>query len=163
MHRVMIGEKLRILRKNLALRGILDVFFQLHHALFASHHEQLIEHLEGLQVMILAVRAAFEHRDQPLYDPDYRGKRVGDQERPRASAANNDQLRGLDQYADLAVFHKVAAHHGPQNDDDSNECEHQKPYRLPTQGYVRCATLFSVGCLWRWNIAICTRLQLWLR
>jgi hypothetical protein len=54
------------------------------------------------------------------------GKRVGDEQCPDSGPGNDDQFRWLEQHADLAVLHQIAAGHGSQNDKDSNDCEHFK-------------------------------------
>jgi hypothetical protein len=50
-----------------------------------------------------------------------------------APPADDQQFRGLQQHANIAVLHQVAAHDGANYDNDADDHEHGKPNSLTSR------------------------------
>ena len=51
-------------------------------------------------------------------------KRVGDQHGSSGRTGNDDQLRRLKKYLDVAMLHQISAEHGPEDDHNSDDGKH---------------------------------------
>ena len=127
VQRVMILDQRRILRKQRALSRIVDIGFQLVHAILAGISEDFVQHLERIQIKFLAVGAALQHSDEAVDDRNHRRDRVGDQQGAQGRAADDHQFGRLHQHFQVAMLHQVTANHGSDNNDDSDNGEHVEP------------------------------------
>src|SRR5579872_1430238 len=118
---VMILEEGGVLGEHLALVRLFDVGFEGHQAVFASLVEEVVHHLEGIDVGLFAELGTAKHASDAAdyFLDDVEG--VGDKNCPQGSTADDDQLRRLDEDSEISMLHQVAGDHTTEDDDDSDD------------------------------------------
>lgn len=124
VQQVMVGHHLGIVAEDGAVLGPFDMVFQCHEAIAAGLVQQLVDQAQGGLVVVGAVLRALEHAHdaaERLLDDLARG---ADQERAQRRAADNHQLVGLPQRAQLSMRQHIAAEDADDDDDEANDDEH---------------------------------------
>ena len=121
---VMVVEKLGIILEDDALGGLFHVHLDGQQALFAHLVEELVHHLERAQVARLGEGRALERRDEPGGDVLEDADGIGDQQRSRGRAGNDEQLGGLKKDRDVALLHEKAGDDGGEDKEDAYDGEH---------------------------------------
>jgi hypothetical protein len=122
-YRVMILEKLWILRQYWALLRRLDVGLQLDHSVLTGVHEHITQHLQILEIESLAEPARQESAYQAFDDCYEDGKGIRDEERSERRASDDHELSRLHENEKLAVFHHVPGEDRPENRNNSDNCK----------------------------------------
>ena len=108
VHRVVVRQELRVPRHDGALRRVLDVRLEGHHARLLRQLEQLVQHAQQFEVVLLARPRLEEAAELGCHPLENRNGRRRDH-RPEGGAADDDELGGLDQDGDGPPGHDEAA------------------------------------------------------
>ena len=106
---VMIGNKAWVFGKDGALGWLFDVALERHQSFAPGFIEQVIDRLQRVEVAPLGEFRAAEYSANATCDLLENVHRVCYQDRPHGRAAYDQKLGGLDENADIAVFHQVTA------------------------------------------------------
>ena len=123
---VVVLEKCRKLRKQLALLRHLDILLDGQVALASRFGEHAKHHAQRLQIAGLAVTRGPEGRAHAGGDAFEDVHRIGNEQRAQGSTADDEQLRRLHQHQQVALFHKVATQYSTENDKYSKDGKHAK-------------------------------------
>src|SRR5450631_1441807 len=121
---VVVLEECRVLREDSTLVRLFDVGFQSHQAVFTGLVEQVIHHLQGFDIGLLAELGAAEDAADSATDLLEDVERIRDKKGADRGSADDDQLSRLNENAQIAVLHEVARHHATEDDDDADNREH---------------------------------------
>jgi hypothetical protein len=123
---VVVLNHIRKSGKDLAVLRLLDVRFDGRQAAFAGRGKQLVKHLERLLVSLLGKLRPSHGAADTLQDLLQYMRCVGDQHRSDSGTENDDQLRWLHQYAQVALFHQVAGNHRSEYKQNSDNLKHKE-------------------------------------
>ena len=124
VQQVVIFNQFGVLGKNRALLRILHVFFELGHAALPREAEDVVQHLQTLQIKLFRILAARKNPEHALEDLDHQRQRIGNQQRADRGPADDHQFGRLNQHRERPLFHQEAADNGAEDHDDPNNCEH---------------------------------------
>jgi hypothetical protein len=123
---VMIRENARIVGEHLAVSRVLDVRLDGEHAGLADLHQDVVEQLEQIDVVLALVARALDQphggRERPL---DHLDRIAGDKGSERG-ADNDDEFARVPQQQQAATFHHKAAANAQQNVDRADERKHAR-------------------------------------
>src|SRR5258708_7604649 len=125
--RVMVLHESLIFGKQSAFGRGFHVSFQLGHTTLSGVAEDLIQHLQVLQVESLGETVCAEDRADHFCHFDNDGKRIAYQHRAHRGAKDDDQFGRLHQYQQLAMLHQIPADNGAEDDNNPNDRE-QSPF-----------------------------------
>ena len=115
------------LRKQLALVRVLDMAFELQKPFGARQLEQLVQHAEELEIVLLGIARSLHRLAESLGGSGQHRSRVADDEGAHRGADDDQRLERLHQHEDMAAHQDVTAENASQNDDDANDKEHFGP------------------------------------
>ena len=119
-----------ILLEDVGLRGIVDVGLEREHALAAREHEQLVLALEEVEVVrLLRDRSSFIDDLDRVEDALLHQAGSRRDERADRRTEDDDELRRLDQYAEMAAGHREPAADSSEHDEDSGQCHDNRANR----------------------------------
>ena len=105
---MVVLENGRALRKQRTLVWFFYVILKGHEAIFAGLVEQVVHHLQGIDVSLFGVLGAAEDAADSAGDLLKNVKRIGDEDGADGRAADGDQLGGLNEDAEISVLHEIA-------------------------------------------------------
>ncbi len=114
----------------------LHMRLQRQHALSLGGLEQLVKHQQQVWEGAFSIGVSLEQPQALLEDPGDHDRWVPDEHGPQGRAADDDELRNLDENANMPMVHRIAEEHTAKNDAKANDDEHVAP--LPVLG-VRCS------------------------
>ena len=120
---IMPREELRIARQDRALRRILEVRFERHHARLLHLLEDEVQQRQQIDVVRFREAGAhdrFDLRDDRLQH----GSRRADDETADRRTTNDDELGRLVQDEQVAAGHEIATDDRAENDDEADDYEH---------------------------------------
>lgn len=132
---VVIGKKSWILADDRALFGVLDVRFQAKQALFSGNVEQLEHHLENVQVSGFGKWIRLENAQRSFNARHHAAHTIGGNQGTQSATTKNNKLGDLNQDADLAMVHHIAAQRGADYNDNANDRKHLVPNSLRKASY----------------------------
>jgi hypothetical protein len=86
--------------------------------------EQLVEQAQQLDIVLLLIGRAFEGPLHARADCLQVGLGVSDDKRADCGAEDDDEFIGLEQHAEMAAAHEIAAGYGAEDDDCADDDEH---------------------------------------
>src|ERR1017187_1619635 len=113
--------------QNLALRRLLDVALNGGQPVLAGMVAQVVQHLQRLQVTLLAVRGTLKDPADALCYLLQNMKRIGDQSRSHGRPADDEQFGRLKQDQNIPFFKKVTSENCCDNYQNSDYREHRIP------------------------------------
>jgi hypothetical protein len=125
---MVVMEEGGVFRKDGALFGFLHIGLESHKAVFARLVEQVVHHLEGVNVGLFAELGSSENTGDSSHDFLDDVQRIRNQQCARGSTGDDEQLSRLQQHANIAVLHKVTGQDAAEHHDDADDREH---YELP--------------------------------
>ena len=103
---------------------LLHVGFQRHQSFFARFVQQVVHHLQRVDIGLLAEFRSAEDAADSANDFLDDVQRVRDQNRAERGAADDDQFGGLDQHLQVAVLHQIAGDDATEYNDDADNRKH---------------------------------------
>ena len=115
---VVVFQELRMLGKNGALGGLLHIGLKPHQPFLARLVEELVHHLQGIDVSLFGEFGSAKHSRYAGRDFLENVERIGDQHRAHRRSSDDEEFGRLKQDFYISVLHQVAAH--DRGDDDQN-------------------------------------------
>src|SRR5579864_1058811 len=137
---VMILQECWILRKNRTLVRLLDIAFQCDQALLARLVQQVVHHLERLDIPGFREFRPAKHSSDSGANLFQNVQGIRHQHGSGPGSPNDEQLRWLQQHAQIAVLHQVSAYHRAEDHQDPDDRKH-RTYTPPLA--FACATSAS--------------------
>ncbi len=120
----MVPEDGRPLRKQRTLVGFLYVVLKGHESIFAGLVEQVVHHLERIEVSLFSVLRAAEDAADSAGDLLKNVKRIGDEDGADSGPPDSNQFGGLKEDADISVLHEIAGGDAAEHHDNADNGEH---------------------------------------
>ncbi len=127
LQRVMVAEKLGVILEDRAFLGLFHVHLHAQQTLFAHLVQELVHHLERVQVARLGEGRAFQRAHEPGNDRFQDADRVGHQQSAGCRAGNDQQLRRLRKNCEVALLHQESADDGSKHNHNSYNGKHVCP------------------------------------
>src|SRR6266567_201542 len=124
---MMVVEELREIFEDSTCFGLLHVHLYTQQTLFAHLIQELIHHLQGIEVALLAELGAAEHADQSRHNPFQDMHWIGHQQSARGGACDDQQFRGLHKHSHVTLFHQEAADYRSEDYKNSYDGKHAYP------------------------------------
>ncbi|OLE14863.1 MAG: hypothetical protein AUG89_00120 [Acidobacteria bacterium 13_1_20CM_4_56_7] len=121
---VMVLHERGILRKYCTLFRFFDVIFQGHQAVLAGLVEQVVHHFQRIDIGLLAELGSAENCNDSRRDLLDNVQWIGDQNGARGCAADNDQLRRLEQHHYVSVLHEISGRNAAEHHHDADNRKH---------------------------------------
>ena len=113
------------MREHRTLVGLLNVVLKSHETIFAGFVEQVVHHLQRIDVSLPGKFGAAEDAAHSAGDLFEDVKRIGDEDGADGSPADSDQFGGLKEDAEISVLHEIAADDAAENHDNADDGEHE--------------------------------------
>jgi hypothetical protein len=110
------------------LLGTVDMRLDLAARLGPQLAHQAVQHAERLQIVLLLGNRVLERFEHALAGVLHRRHRVGDQERAERSAADDDELPGLDEHVQMPAHRHESAEHAAQCNHDADQNAHARTF-----------------------------------
>ncbi len=107
--------------------GFLHVHLHAQQSLFAHLVQELVHHLQRVQVARFVERRAFQHAHQSVRDFLEDVQRIGHQKRAGGRAGDEKHFGRLKQYGDMALFHQEPADDRRKDQENAYDGEHACP------------------------------------
>jgi len=112
-------------RKQRTLVWFLYVVLKGHESIFAGLVEQVVHHLQRIEVSLFRVLRAAEDAADSAGDLLENVKRIGDEDSTDGRAADGDQFGWLKEDADVSVLHEIAGGDAAEHHDNADNGEHE--------------------------------------
>ena len=123
-HRLMVGGEGRVPFEQGALVRRVQIFFQRRQAALSSGVEEVVQETQRVEIDAGSVAASLEDSQNAADDGLQDVRRITDQHGPDGRAADDQQLGGLHEHQQVALFHQVAAGYTAQNDYYAYDWKH---------------------------------------
>src|SRR5208282_4087813 len=120
----MIGQELRKVLEDSALRWFLDIHLHAEQSFFPHLVEELIHHLQRVQITIFVELRARKDALEPAQDALQNMHGVRYQERSRRCPDDDQHLGWLDEHFNVALFHQESADNCAKNQENPYDREH---------------------------------------
>ncbi len=121
---MVVLQEIRIGLEDGALLRLLHVAFDGEHAAAPGLLQQLVHHAQGGEVARLAEFRGAEDGHGAGGNFFQNAHRVGDQQRARSGAADDQQLGRLQQHRQMPVLHQIAGRHRAKHHKNADDCKH---------------------------------------
>src|SRR5580704_3470477 len=121
---VMVFENLWTFGKQGALVGLLHVGLQGHQSFFAGFVQEVVHHLQRVNISLLVVLRAAEYcaKARPNLLENMNG--ISDEHSTDRRSQDGDEFGRLDEHFQIPVLHEIAADYTAENNDDADDCKH---------------------------------------
>src|SRR5271166_1731222 len=127
---VMVFENRRTLGEDGAFVWLFDIVLERHQAIFPGFVQQFVHHLQGIDVGLLGVFGTTKDATDSCGDLLKDMKWIGNENGANGGSADGKEFGRLNQHAEVAVLHQIAAHHTAENHDNANNRKHGSLARL---------------------------------
>jgi hypothetical protein len=121
---VVAPEDGRPLGKQRTLVGLLYVVLQGHESIFAGLVEQVVHHLQRIDVGVLGEFGSGKDAADSAGDLLENVKRIGDEDGADSGPTDGNQFGGLKEDADISVLHEIAGGDAAEHHDNADNGEH---------------------------------------